>query len=106
MPVSPPKHRPNSWRPPAERSLAFERERGSSTARGYDRNWQKLRKVILARDPLCVFCLPDRFTPSHQVDHIIPIAQRPDLRLDPTNLRGLCDTCHSRHTASQQGKAR
>jgi 5-methylcytosine-specific restriction protein A len=107
MPTSPPRHRAASWKPAAVQSLHRERDRGSSSARGYDRLWQKLRLVILERDPLCVFCLADDvLTPSHQVDHIKPIVDRPDLRLDPANLRGLCDSCHSKLTASQQGNSR
>jgi 5-methylcytosine-specific restriction enzyme A len=96
MPVSPPRHRPAG----PERSLSFAIRRGSASKRGYDRTWEKLRRVILERDPLCVFCLPEgRLIASHQVDHIKPIDERPDLRLDPANLRGLCDTCHSKRTA-------
>ena len=101
MPTSPPQHRPlGASIPPAR---LYDQARGSASARGYDRTWQKLRLVILARDPLCLFCLKQgRLTPSRQVDHIRPIAERPDLRLDPANLRGLCDSCHSAHTARAQ----
>jgi 5-methylcytosine-specific restriction endonuclease McrA len=31
----------------------FDQRRGSSSKRGYGRRWEKLRKMILARDPLC-----------------------------------------------------
>ena len=31
------------------------------------------------------------------VDHIIPRRDRPDLALDPSNLRALCHDCHNRH---------
>ena len=96
MPNRPPRHNPTNC--PAPR--AADRARGSASARGYDRLWRKLRLVILARDPLCLFCLEaGRVEASRQVDHIAPIAKRPDLRLEPSNLRGLCDACHSRHTA-------
>ena len=101
MPTRPPQHRPSFQ--PAPLTRLHDRARGSASSRGYDRTWQKLRLVILARDPLCLFCLEQgRLVPSRQVDHIRPIAERPDLRLDPANLRGLCDSCHSAHTARQR----
>ena len=101
MPIRPPLHRPPAWQTAAQRRQA---EQGSPSQNGrYDRRWQRLRLVILARDPLCVFCLRDgRIAPSAVVDHIKPIAERPDLRLDPDNLRGLCAPCHNRHTATSQ----
>lgn len=34
------------------------------------------------------------------VDHIIPIRQRPDLRLAWRNLQSLCDPCHRVKTAA------
>jgi 5-methylcytosine-specific restriction protein A len=105
MPVRPPSHRPQGWTPPVERRRLWERERerGSAAERGYDRNWQKLRLVILNRDPFCLFCQREnKLTASTQVDHIKPISERPDLRLDPANLRGLCESCHSRRTADYQ----
>lgn len=104
MPTSPPRHRPSGWKPPATTARDAERDRGSASRRGYDRLWQKFRLVILARDPLCLLCLEvGRLTASHQVDHIKPIAERPDLRLAPCNVRGLCDSCHSRRTATYKG---
>ena len=45
-------------------------------------------------------------TPAREVDHIIPIVERPDLRLDPSNLRPLCTSCHSARTATEQGFAK
>jgi hypothetical protein len=36
------------------------------------------------------------------VDHVIPISSRPDLRLDPANLRALCLTCHNRRSMLDQ----
>jgi 5-methylcytosine-specific restriction protein A len=102
MPTSPPRHRAASWKPAAVQSLHRERDRGSSSARGYDRLWQKLRLVILEREPLCRFCLAEGvITAAHDVDHIEPIAKRPDLRLDPSNLRPLCQSHHAKLTASR-----
>ena len=108
MPFSPPLHRPFGAKPQHQRNAEAERDRGTASARGYGRDWQRLRLVILARDPLCLFCLAERrLVAARQVDHIRPICERPDLRLDPANLRGLCDACHSRRTAGdRKGRAR
>jgi 5-methylcytosine-specific restriction endonuclease McrA len=34
-------------------------------------------------------------------DHIIPIEERPDLRLDLENMQTLCDPCHRRKSMAQ-----
>lgn len=76
------------------------RSRASSAKRGYDRRWQVLRKWYLARHPLCESCLAvGKFVATFlEVDHVIPIAVRPDLRLAPSNLQTLCRRCHKRKT--------
>jgi 5-methylcytosine-specific restriction protein A len=59
-----------------------------------------LRDVIVRRDPLCRRCeAAGRLTVTALVDHILPIWLRPDLRLDPDNLQGLCKPCHDAKTA-------
>jgi len=40
-----------------------------------------------------------RIVAAEEVDHILTIADRPDLRLDPNNLRSLCHQCHAKVTA-------
>lgn len=80
------------WRPPthdglkgrAARNQRYDAERAGTLAvqvRNSAR-WQKLRALLLNRQPLCAdpFLLhPGRLVPATQVDHIAPIAQRPDL---------------------------
>ncbi len=46
----------------------------SSTAREYNYRWQKVRKMYLNENPLCVECLKEgRITPAATtVDHIEP----------------------------------
>lgn len=49
--------------------------------------------------PWCAFHLAMRFNqvvPATVVDHIIPIAEAPERRLDPSNLQSLCKPCHDR----------
>jgi 5-methylcytosine-specific restriction protein A len=40
--------------------------------------------------------------PASDVDHIKPITERPDLRLDPSNFRSLCGPCHGKRTADYE----
>jgi len=60
------------------------------------KEWLLLRSYILGTRPLCVFCLAKGIvTPATEVDHIIDIKDRPDLRLSPSNLQPLCQVCHN-----------
>lgn len=103
-------HRPAGWRSPEQRRKDHDLERGSAAKRGYDGAWQRLRKRKLEVDPLCECddCQAGakRVTAANVVDHIIPIAERPDLRLVWSNLRSMQKTCHDRHTARHQGYGR
>ena len=77
----------------------YERDRASSTARGYDETWKKFRLTILHRDPVCKKC---ERKASEEVDHIVPLAAG-GARLDPRNAQGLCNPCHSTKTATEDG---
>lgn len=89
---------------------AVDARRGSSNARGYDATWQRLRIAFLAQHPLCECedceAGAKRLTIAEVVDHIIPIAERPDLRLEWSNLRAMAKRCHDRRTARDQGWGR
>ena len=67
-----------------------------------------MRRIILKRDnytcQLCqVKCLgKKRNKPSPHIDHIIPRRKRRDLEMEPSNLRVLCNHCHSRITKLDQ----
>ncbi|MGH6977841.1 MAG: HNH endonuclease [Brevundimonas sp.] len=77
--------------------------RGSAASRGYDADWRRCRAAFLKRYPLCRFCEEaGRVEAATVVDHIISIEDRPDLRLDWSNLRPLCKVCHDRRTARDQ----
>jgi 5-methylcytosine-specific restriction enzyme A len=91
------------WQPaPGERRAQVEKQRGTSTQRGYDAAWRAVRKQFLAKNARCVHC----GALATEADHIQSIADRPDLRLNWSNLRALCKPCHSRRTATEQGFAR
>lgn len=78
--------------------------RGTAAQRGYGREHRlRFREGVLARDPICVVCLSSRTTVA---DHY-PLDKRQLLERgmddhDPVNGRGLCKTCHNKHTAATQ----
>ena len=95
MPNRPPIHAPHGS---ATRQTLSDRERGSPSARGYDRLWYRFRAAYLAANPLCVDCGPARLTPATELHHIQKLSARPELRLEPANLMALCRACHSVRT--------
>jgi len=89
-----------------ERQQRYDRERGSAAARGYGATWRKLRKMVLARRPLCedpfgIHEARDEVVASTEVDHIVPLRDGGGNELD--NLQALCKSCHSRKTAREDG---
>ena len=108
----------HATREDAERARQVEKDkrRGSAWSRGYDRAWAALRDaVVIERGCRCELCgqlvvlrkteATPRLPVAH-VDHIQSIEERPDLRLDRSNLRCLCPGCHNARTAREQGFAR
>ena len=86
-----------------QRKRDLDRSRGSASKRGYDAAWRRARAEHLEIEPLCRFCKEvGLIVSATTVDHIIPIRQRPDLRLVQSNLRSLCKTCHDRIGEDQQ----
>lgn len=86
MPYRPPRHKPFG-------SLPKSADRPSACKQGYDRRWQRLRLMILAKEPLCRLC-GNRF--ATQVDHVVPRSKGGDDSED--NLQALCASCHSKKT--------
>lgn len=58
--------------------------------------WKQLRKAVLARDPVCR--TPGCGRPSSHADHVVPRSAGGEDVL--SNLRGLCQSCHNRRSAS------
>jgi 5-methylcytosine-specific restriction endonuclease McrA len=111
-----------------ERQREHDVRRGTATERGYDVDHRRLRVLCFERDGWrCVDCtwepdivkafreagldgpptdsvmvaLRESFNRGERhlhADHEIPIAERPDLRLDLDNLRTRCDGCHRAKT--------
>ena len=61
--------------------------------------WKQLRKVKLARDPMCEGCLPHRYTSASHVDHVHAISDGGPAFPGLDGLRSLCLPCHSAKTA-------
>ena len=79
-----------------ERRL-YDDRRGSSTARGYDRQWRKLRAEYLKRFPICRLCMRSK---AVLVDHIRPKMQGGTD--DEYNLQPLCSRCHNIKTGMER----
>jgi 5-methylcytosine-specific restriction enzyme A len=108
MPIKPP-----TFRGPGQkiwdgneraRKAQFDRTRPSSTERGYDQAWRKVRARFLERNPICAALGCTEL--ATEVDHIYSIRERPELRLAEFNLRPSCKRHHSERTAREQGFAR
>lgn len=77
----------------------------SSTQMGYDYRWQKIRKVHLQKNPLCVECMRTQgiVTVATVVDHITPHKGNRQLFYDIGNHQSLCVSCHNRKSAKERG---
>jgi 5-methylcytosine-specific restriction protein A len=121
------KHRRQAWR-------QQDKQRGTSTDRGYDADHRRLRVLCFIRDEWrCADCgwepnivldfrqfdlgipptvkvlqeLRERFHQGEKhlhADHQVPIEERPDLRLDLDNLRTRCNSCHNAKTMKELKK--
>jgi len=70
---------------------------GKTTQRGYGYDWRQVRQQHITDDPLCEDCLKIGIArPVEEVHHVIPIADRPELRLERSNLVSLCKECHAK----------
>ena len=78
--------------------------RATSTERGYDGRWSKLRNWYIRQHPICQWrgCTQ----PAAIVDHIIPIDEAPELRLKADNLQSLCRSHHGVKTARDKQACR
>lgn len=81
-------------------SRTREQQRGTRQQRGYGAAWQRTRGRVLREAPWCSKCAEgDIVTPATEVDHITPkVDGGTD---DRSNLAGLCRSCHSRKTATE-----
>jgi 5-methylcytosine-specific restriction protein A len=101
--------RPVSLKPTPLRGRATASLPRSSNQHGYDYDWQQLRKQFLIEHPLCECdqCAAGRLrvTMANVVNHIEDIRDRPDLRLEWSNLQAMNKRCHDRHTRLRMNAA-
>lgn len=106
MPKRGPIHRPAHQRSPKQAQHAYDQQRGKTAARGYGRDWQRLRRAFLTKFPLCRMCEErGKVVVADLVDHIVPVKRAPNLRLVESNLQSLCTACHAVKTAADNAKA-
>ncbi len=94
-------------RPKTPKAKSPKPRRPSPRRRGYDSKWQAFAKAIAAtwirEGRPCGWCgRPLRPGQTLDVDHIVTLAQAPERRFDPTNLRVCHHWCHSRRTAQDK----
>ena len=92
-----------STRCPACQTKA-DRERGTAAQRGYGREHRdRFREGVLSRNPICVLCHAAWATVADHwpKDRRQLVAEQLDPN-DPQYGRGLCASCHGRHTAEAQ----
>lgn len=79
---------------------AYEKKRGSSARRGYGQKWQDASRLYLMAHPWCARCN----VLATEVDHKVP--HKGDMKLfwDRSNWESLCKPCHSRKTATEDGR--
>jgi len=77
---------------------AYDKRRGTAAQRGYDATWQRLRRMKLAREPLCYDCMEGGgwVRLATEVHHII--ALRDGGQNTFANLMSLCKSHHSQRT--------
>ena len=106
MPTAPKTHRPPGMPAPGEAATLYAQTRRRSgqkykrTPKGQEANrfyasrrWRKVRKMKLARDPICQGCQERAAEHAH---HIRPRLGHPTLAYDLDNLMSLCPECHGR----------
>jgi 5-methylcytosine-specific restriction protein A len=90
-----------------KRAGFLDERRGSRHERGYGTAWDKLRKVILARDAgICQHCLrtTGELHAGTEVDHIVPKFEGGTD--DESNLQTICREAHRAKTAEEAKRSR
>lgn len=84
-------------RPRSAKAKAWRQEYGS-------KRWQEARAAYLQRHPLCEQCGREgRLVLARVVDHITPHRGEMALFWDSSNWQALCEHCHNRKTAQEDG---
>ena len=81
----------------------YDKERKSSTERGYGARWQRIRKAYLTKYPLCERCLTNRITKAAVLVHH---RDRDSSNNSHNNLEALCISCHDKEHTHDRFKKR
>ncbi|WP_082789295.1 HNH endonuclease signature motif containing protein [Tsukamurella pseudospumae] len=71
--------------------------RDKTSAHWNTSRWKNLSRRLRAAQPFCDICAG---TAHPQVDHLLPVADFPELTYETANLRVLCRTCNGRRGAN------
>lgn len=96
-------------RPPSlkqkPRAKAWASTHKSRHERGYGREHDRMRAIVLREEPLCRPCQArGRITPSTTADHIKPLSEGGTGERE--NYQGICKPCHDTKTAEEAARAR
>ena len=81
------------------------RNRPNPAAMGYGHEWRKASRRFLQENPLCALCRrAGKIRASEVTDHIIAHKGNMTAFWDRSNWQALCWRCHSRKTATQDGR--
>lgn len=97
MPDAFPVYRKQKFPTIGTRSTRNGQDRDDSGERGYDSRWNRLAARFRKQNPFCRFCDQEGFDTSlaDHVDHIIPVRDAPEKRLDWKGLQPLCAMHHN-----------
>ena len=88
-----------TFRSPAmQAAIRPKQERGSASARGYGRRWQKLSRMFLQSNPLCACGCGNG---AEVVDHKVPHRGDQTLFWDVANWQPMTKACHDAKTARE-----
>jgi 5-methylcytosine-specific restriction endonuclease McrA len=83
-------------------------ERGTQGRTQTDWRWRKLSQAQRKRVPFCELQLPGCTGQADTTDHVLPVAQFPDLAREPLNLRSACRPCNAargdKYTQAEQAQ--
>lgn len=92
-----------------QKQKMYDAKRGSSSNRGYDAAWRKLRIAVKERDQWLCVCSRCKamgrikpVTKTDPVHHILPVETHPHLRLSMDNCESYSFKCHE----VEEGRAR
>jgi 5-methylcytosine-specific restriction protein A len=72
----------------------YNRQRGSSSSRGYDSRWQRFREIYMRSHPLCVICEEKGYIiKADLIHHKTPLDKGGEKYADD-NLISVCNACH------------